>query len=86
MINVIDFFGSSYQVKWNVKMTHFDLIIVGQRSLESTDKTPATDLKEVAMTANVTFNLNTLTSLPHSRQCDRRETHVKSTLGIYLTR
>lgn len=70
-------------MNWNVKVTHFDLRFVGQRSLESTDKTPDTDLKEIAMAANVTFNLSTLASLPHSRQRGRRETDVRSTLGIY---
>lgn len=57
-----------------MKGIHIDLGAVRPRSLESTDKTPDTDLKEVAMTINVTFNLSGLALLPHSRQRDRRET------------
>lgn len=52
---------------------HTDLSAVRQRLLERTDKTPDTDLKEVAMTTNFTFNLSTLAPLPHSRQRDRRD-------------
>ena len=50
---------------------HIDLSAVRQRSLESTDKTPDTDLKEVATATHFTFNLSTLASLPRTTQPDR---------------
>lgn len=57
-------------------MIHIDPSVLRRGSFESTDKTPDTALKEVTIATRVTFNLGVITPLPHSRQPDRKETHM----------